>query len=101
MRAAAANGTIGRIVLAGNYSLTSAMCHPKDVDAMTWAPRGSRVGADPPAQAGTVVLDAGQQGQVVFVNGQASSRSGSTSGGKTVSSLVELLELCRSLFARP
>ena len=90
LRAAVANGSIGRIVLApGTYSLTSAMCHPKNPDGDDLRPTGLCVGRAvtlAAAQAGTVVLDAGKQGRVLFVNGSGVKLAGlNITGGKTVS----------------
>ena len=91
LRAAVANGSIGRIVLAaGNYSLTSATCRPTDP---TWGfdlgPTGLCVGRAvtlAAAQAGTVMLDAGKKGRVLYVNGSGVALAGlNITGGKTVS----------------
>ena len=90
LRAAVANGSIGRIVLAaGNYSLTSAMCHPKDPFLGDLGPTGLCVGRAvtlAAAQAGTVVLDAGKKGRVLYVNGSGVELVGlNITGGKIVS----------------
>ena len=109
LRAAVANSSIGQIVLAnGTHSLTSAMCHPKDQYGYDLGPTGLCVGRAvtlAAAQAGTVVLDAGKQGRVLFVNGSGVELAGlNITGGKTVSARLSnfwSLPLCSPFRARP